>query len=178
MDKSKNDKKIAALNEELDEAKRAEKLQDTLITLNSNAVAIQSTESKDPLLSLLVEVTGSNASVITIFVGTTFALVLELLGVFLWYEFLSKSQPEVKSEISTLSVSPELTELSLPEILVSSKDEKLATLKHAIDTKEIKPTVAAIREFMQCSQSQAMSLRKVFIQSETIFRCQGMPSAT
>lgn len=162
LSKSTNDKRIAALNAELDEAKRVEKLQDTLIALESNAVTIQSAESKDPLHSLLESVTGGNTAVISIAIGTTFALVLELLAVFLWYELLSKSQPEVKPEISVSSVSPELTELPVPEVLVSSEDEKLAILKHAIDTGKIKPTVAAIREFLQCSQSQAMSMRKVF----------------
>lgn len=161
LSKSTNDKRIVALNAELDEAKRVEMLQDILIAVESNAVTIQSAESNDPLLSLLELVTGSNASVISIVIGTTFALVLELLAVFLWYELLSKSQPEVKSEISVPSVSPELIELPIPEVLALSEDEKLATLKHAIDTGEIKPTVAAIRKFLRCGQDKAVLIHKL-----------------
>lgn len=163
LSKSTNDKRIAALNAELDEAKRAEKLHDTLIALQGSAVTIQSAESNDPLLLLLESVTGTNAAVISIAIGTTFALVLELLAVFLWYELLSKPQPKVNLEISVSSVSSELKEMPVPEVLVSPEDEKLATLKHAIDTGKIKPTVAAIRNFLQCSQAKAMSLRKEFL---------------
>jgi anti-sigma28 factor (negative regulator of flagellin synthesis) len=72
----------------------------------------------------------------------------------------SNPHQEVKSEISVSSVSPDLTELPVPEALISSEDEKLATLKHAIETGEIKLKVETVRKFMHCSQKRAMLLRR------------------
>lgn len=153
LSKSKNDKRIAALNVELEEARRAEKLQDILIGLESNAVTIQSTESKDPLISLLESVTHIGAAIISITTGTTFAFVLEMLAVFLWCELLSKSQPEIP-------VSPEL---AMPEILTSPEDEKLATVKHAIASGQIRQTVTAIRKYLRCGQDKAVSIHKLLV---------------
>lgn len=157
LSKSKNEKRVAALNAEMEEAKRAVKLQDTLIRLEGSVVTIQSTESKDPLISLIESVTHRDAAVILIAIGVTFAFVLELLAVFLWSELLSKSQPESKSKI------PMSPEMKVSEVLISSENEKLAALKIAIHTGKVKPTVAAIRKFLQCSQAKAMSLRKEFL---------------
>jgi hypothetical protein len=119
LSKSTDEKRNAALSAELDEAKRAEKLQDTLITLESNAFAIHSAERSDPLISLLESVSGSSAAAISIIIGTTFALVLELLAVFLWCELLSKPLSEVKSG---LSIAPELP---VPDVPASSEVGKL-----------------------------------------------------
>jgi hypothetical protein len=159
LSKSTNAKRTAALEVELDEAKRAAKLQDTLITLENIAANIQSNESNAPLLSLFETATGNNAAVTTIILGVMRALVFELLGVFFWYELL-KPQPEVESQIAGSSAS---RELPVPEVPSSVEDKQLATLKHAINAGKVKPTVAAIRKFMQCSQDKASSLRKSLV---------------
>jgi hypothetical protein len=163
LSKSKGDKRIAALDAELDEAKRAEKLQDDLITLQGNAVAIQSAESNDPVISKLESVTHRNAAVISLTIGATSALVLELLAAFWWYELRSNPQPEVKPEISVLSVLSELTESSGSDDIVSSKDEKLEVVKQAIDSGTIKPTVTAIRKYLRCGQDKAFAIHKLLV---------------
>ena len=163
LSKSKNDKRIAALSAELDEAKRAEKLHDTLITLLSNADTIQSAESNDPVISLLEKVTHSNAAVISITIGTASALVLELLAAFWWYLLRSKPDQEVKPETLVPSGSTELTKSPVPEVPISSEDAKLAIVKQAVDTGEIQPTVESIRKLLKCSTAQAMAIRKAFL---------------
>jgi hypothetical protein len=163
LSKSKDDKKIAALSAELDEAKRAEKLHDTLITLLSNADTIQSAESNDPVITLLEKVTHSNAATISITIGTASALVLEFLAAFCWYLLQSKPDQEVKPETLVPSGSTELTKSPVPEVPISSEDAKLTIVKQAVDTGEIQPTVESIRKLLKCSTAQAMALRKAFL---------------
>lgn len=167
LSKSKNDKRIAALNAELDEAKRAEKLQDTLLVLQSNAVTIQSAESSDPVISLLESATPRNVTLVSTIIGMISAFAFEMLAVFFWYELESLLWPKVKPGILVSQVLPELTEMPVPEVLLSPEDEILAILKHEVDTGAIKLTVRAIRERFNCSQGKAMFIRKAYLSLQT-----------
>ncbi len=160
LSKATDEKIIAALNAEMEEAKRAERLQDTLITLQGNMVSIQIAESNDPEISLLVSVTGISAAVISFCYQTTRTLMMELLGAFFWYKLQSKPHQEVKPEISVASVS---LELPVPEVPVSPDDDKLAIVRQAVENGEIKQTVASIRKFLKCSTAKAMAIRKAFL---------------
>ncbi len=160
LSRETDDKIIAALNAEMEQAKRAERLQDTLITLQGNVVSIQSAERNDPEISLLVSVTGISAEVIAFCYQTTRTLMMELLGSFFWYKLQSKPHQEVKPEIAVASVLPELP---VPEVPVSPDDVKLAIVRQAVDAGEIKPTVVSIRKLLRCSTVKAMTIREAFL---------------
>lgn len=170
LSKSKNEKRIAALNAELEEAKRAEKLQDTLQALLSNAAAIQRSESNEPLLMLLESVTHLSAAVISMAIGAARALAMELLAAFWWYILRSISQPEVKPEIS---VSHELTALPVSDVFVSPDDDKLAKVKHAIATGQIRQTVRDIREYLRCGQDKAIAIYNLLVHSKPLSGVRG-----
>lgn len=151
LSKATDDKIIAALKAEQDEAKRVEKLQDYLQTLQSRADSIQIAESNDPEISLIESVTGISAAQIRLFIGATGTLALESLAVFLWYVFSSKLQQEIKPEILVSSSSPELSKSPVPEAPASFEHEKMANLKHAVDTGEIKLAGDNIRNYLRCA---------------------------
>ena len=163
LSKSKNEKRIAALNVELEEAKRAEQLQDTLQALLSNAAAIQRSESNEPLLTLLESVTHLSAAVISMAKAAASALAMELLAAFWWYVLRSILQPEVKPAIAVSSVSHEFTVLPVSDVFVSPDDDKLAKVKHAIATGQIRQTVRDIREYLSCGQDKAIAIYNLLV---------------
>jgi hypothetical protein len=56
-----------------------------------------------------------------------------------------------------------LTKLTVPEVVEPFEDEKLATVKLAIATGQIKQTVKAIREYLRCGQDKAASIHKLLV---------------
>jgi len=160
LSKTTNDKRIAVLKAELDEATRAEKLQDTLQVLQSNAVTIQAAESSGPVTLLLESPTPHNDAVVSNIIGMIKAFAFEMLAVYFWYALESLLWPKVKPEILVLT---EMTEMPVPEVLDLSDDEMLAILRHEVEIGEIKVAVRAIRKRFNCSQTKAMFIRDAYL---------------
>jgi len=132
-----------ALEEELSEALRASALQEELIKLTSKATEVEVTGSEDIVTSRIAKVTGSNQDSIELAIASTFSILIELLGAFLWRETIKR-----KNEVPVL------------DRQITSESKSQIELEIAIATGMIKPTVKAIRTFFGCSQSKAMELRR------------------
>lgn len=145
---TRSNKRKAALSEELEEAKRAERLHDDLRTAIASDTLTRSNAATDPLLTLLSHYSNISTNGISLLIGMSYALILEILAVFIWCELLAKPQHETPPEMQT----------------DAKEDEKLTALKQARRAGIIKPTVSDIRQFLACSQSKAMEMRKALSQ--------------
>jgi hypothetical protein len=112
---ARSNKRRAALSEELDEAKRSERLQDALLTAMESDKSTRNNAATDPLLTLLSRYSGANANGISLLIGMALALILEMLGVFLWYELLAKPQLKTLPDMQT----------GAAEVLVSSGSSRV-----------------------------------------------------
>lgn len=158
---SKSWRERAALNVEIAQGKRAEKLQDELGRLLQVYTTTQVTASADPVTARLAAVTGVSESAITVVIGLTFSVLLELVGALLWFEALRRPQANVYRatvEEVTARVTP-VTAVTQP--VTQSITDEIATVTEAIKGGMCKGTVTGIREFLGCSQSRAMELRRV-----------------
>lgn len=153
---SKSWRERAALNLEIAEGKRVQKLRDELGRLSQVSTTAQVTESSDPVTARLSETTGISESAITVVIGLTFSILLELVGALLWFEAVrqptapvyTESQPEI------LPIEPAITGITQPVT------GEITAVTEAIKGGVCKGTVAGIREFMGCSQSRAMEIRR------------------
>jgi hypothetical protein len=134
-----------ALEEELTEARRATMLQAELIKLTSKATEAEVTGSEDIVTSRIAKVTGSNQDSIELVIASTFSILIELLGAFLWREVLTRKEE-----------SPAL------ESPMKSDANSHVDLENAIATGIVKPTVKGIRTFLGCSQTKAMEFRRIY----------------
>jgi hypothetical protein len=130
----------ATLRLELAEGKRAEALREELVRLSATATQAQVTGATDPVTSRLAGVMGVTDSTVTVVVGMTFAILLELIGTLLWYEAL-------RHNVVVGDENPD------PE-------NEVTVLKAAISEGKCRETVASIRSFLQCSQARALELRR------------------
>lgn len=139
----------AALREEIAEGRRTEALQDQLVHLSGISTTAQVSGATDPVTARLAAVTGYSESGVSVVIGMTFSILLELVGALLWYEALSKS--EVYTERTTETVTAAATH---------PVTDTVTTLRSAIEAGSCRETVASIREFLGCSQARAMELRR------------------
>lgn len=140
--------RIAALREELAEAKRAARLQDELVAATAAVASNREAARGDPVEARLAVVTGSSAAGIGLAVGLSFAILIELTGAFLWYEALRVSAAKpIPTAIQTA-------------IATASEPDQLAALREAIAAGLCKPTVSSIRIFLGCGQSRAIEMRR------------------
>jgi hypothetical protein len=109
------------------------------------STAVRVAESGDPVISRLVEVTGSSEAGISLAVGISFAIILELMGSTLWYEALRHKDEPVSAQSSLVGCDP------------------VDDLKQAIEAGRCKPTVASIREFLGCGQARAIEMRRAVV---------------
>lgn len=136
----------AALRLELEESRRAERLQDKLATLEATQTQAEVTGAADPVIARLAEVTGSSEAAVGLVIGLLFSLLLELLGAVLWIEALRQphGQPQDYPKADTQPAA----------------QDPLADLRRAIDAGDCKLTVAGIRAHVGCSQARALELRR------------------
>jgi hypothetical protein len=167
--KSNNWRERAALNIEIAEGKRAEKLMDAMAQLSEVATTAQRIESADPVIARLCKATGLSEDTVTVVIGLTFSILLELIGALLWFEVLRKREYEViQSPQKTIDDKPPETEITNNNQAIkyditdnsSAVTGDMTVVTAAIKQGKCKPTVAGIREFIGCSQTRAMELRR------------------
>ena len=213
-----------ALNIELSQAQKAQQIRDDLRKLESDSTQAKVNGAVDPVTQKVAEVLGVTEAQVSVVIGLTLALLLELIGAVLWFEALrgepekvmaaaggsneeigvtqpvtkivtpavtqsvtkSKSSatrkivtpvtPAVTQEsnddatLITQSVTTEsITPVTFENQKVSNatqfqesnkEDSEFESLKLAIQTGQAKSTVSGIREFLGCSQTKAMELRR------------------
>lgn len=133
----------SALRAELSESKRAAILRDDLIRLSGLVTTAEKSDSVDPVTALLAKVTDGSEAKVNLAIWLGISVLLELMGALLWFEVLNWSRSVENDDANT----------------TSGKDPTVV-LKEAIDAGICKPTVAGIRTYMRCGQSQAMTLRR------------------
>jgi len=136
-----------SLKAELGESRRAAKLRDELVRLQGLVTTAQDTDNTDPVTLLLASVTNKTESELNFVIWLGFSVLLELLGVLLWIEVTSRSGGLLKVDS-----------------LNQSKSDLYLSLQNAIKAGKCKPTVAGIRSYLRCGQSQAMTLRRLIDQ--------------
>lgn len=168
----------AALTVEIAEGKKAEALRDGLVKLSGVSTEAQVTGAADPATAKLAAATGLGESTISVVIGLTFSMLIELIGALVWVEALRSSRvSSVKVATVTTNVTPVTSSAATPvttdvteSVTIVAGNETphtttyvsdhVTTLQEAIKFGECKGTVASIREFLGCSQSKAMELRR------------------
>ena len=140
-----------ALIVEFNEAKRAAALHDELlrleVELGSNATVT------DPVTAQIASVTGANTQAVGLALNLGAAALLELLGVLLWLELTTahgRTDRDSLGDTHTQERQPHT-----PTVL--------EVLREAVTAGKCKPTVASIRQFMQCGQAKASELRRELV---------------
>lgn len=137
----------AALRTEIAEGKRAQMLLDDLSRLSA-VVTKANIPVTDPVTARLAEVTGWNEAQVAVAIGLTFSILLELIGALLWYEAARRE---------TTVIAP----LNNGVTTVTESESDIVTmLRDAVTAGECKKNVRGIREFLGCSQAQAMQLNR------------------
>lgn len=140
-----------ALIVEFNEAKRAVALHDELLRLGaelgSNATVT------DPVTAQIASVTGANTQAVALALNLGAAALLELLGVVLWLELTA-----TQGKVTLASLDDTATKDGQPHTPTA-----LEVLREAVTAGHCKPTVAGIRQFMQCGQAKASALRRELV---------------
>jgi hypothetical protein len=150
---SEDRRERAALREEIAQGKRADALLADLTRLSAVATTAQIPVT-DPVTSRLAAVTGWNETQVAVTIGLTFSILLELIGALLWYEAMRRT-----TVIAPLSNGSNTVTLPLSNSS-NNVTHPVTILRKAVITGECQKTVRGIREFLGCSQSQAMELRR------------------
>jgi hypothetical protein len=95
----------------------------------------------------LAAVTGWNEAQVAVAIGLTFSILLELIGALLWYEAMRRDTVIAPLSNGTTCVTQPVTDI-------------VTMLRVAVTAGECQKTVRGIREFLGCSQAQAMELRR------------------
>lgn len=162
---------IAALTVELEQAKRAEKLTDTILQLQRDL----GVTGRDSTVTLVSKVTGASNSTVTIFINAAFAFCIEILAIFLLYEVLRNGKPvkATRDEIHAIDINDtqlaqQISTIQVPEPMAAAMEltaveKKLNLLKQAIRDRKIRATVKDIRLFLKCGQSLARKYRAMIV---------------
>ncbi|HQS59940.1 MAG: hypothetical protein B7Y56_03290 [Gallionellales bacterium 35-53-114] len=153
---SKSWRDRAALKVEIAQGKRGEQLRDELGRLSQLATTALVTEAADPVAARLGVVTGWSESAVTVVIGLTFSILIELVGALLWFEAL-------RLPVTPASPSQPAKEQDITEEITAVTDD-ITRVTAAINSGECKPTVGGIRVFMACSQTRAMELRQRYLE--------------
>ncbi len=136
----------SALRAEIAEGKRAQMLLDDLTRLQAVSTTAQIPVT-DPVTARLAQVTGWNESQVAVAIGLTFSILLELIGALLWYEAMKRTTVIAPLSNGVTCVTPPVTDI-------------VTMLREAVTAGKCKKNVRGIREFLGCSQAQAMELRR------------------
>lgn len=92
---TKDPVRASALQVELADAQRADKLRDQLIALSAGAAAAAAAASSDPVAGTLARAMGVSAEAVALSVSLLLALLLEVIGMLLWREiFFATRHPD------------------------------------------------------------------------------------
>lgn len=149
----------AALREEIAEGRRSEVLRDELVHLSGVATTAQVSGAADPVTARLAVVTGWSESAVSIVIGMTFAILLELIGALLWFEALRPCEEDVTIEgVEEISI-----RLPVTEDVTHPVTDTLTAIQAAVRAGQCRETVASIREHLGCSQARAMEIRRELV---------------
>jgi len=141
----------AALKEELSEAKRATALRDEVMRLTTQVNAARDSASHEPSSVTIARLTHSNEDGVSFVANLGVAILMELIGAFLWWEIMRQSQS------SSEPVSAE----SEAEI-----DQQVVEARAAIAMGKCKLTIREVRKILNCSQTKAQSICHVLKATE------------
>lgn len=149
----------AALRVEIAEGRRAEALRADLVHLAGVSTTAQVSGSVDPVTARLAEVTGYSQSGVSVVIGLTFSILIELIGALLWVEALRPS-----GEAAAVPVAlPADAGHHIAEDVTGAVTDPVTAVTSAIEAGKLRPTVAGIRSFLNCSQARAMELRREIV---------------
>lgn len=141
-------RKRSLLSTELAEAKRAAYLHDQLIGLLKSSSSAVINGGTDSVYAGIGRITGVNQRVIQLFLEFSFALLLEILGAYLWLLIFSANRFGVQV--------PEVVVLTEP--FVSVDDEDLIKVRKVISSGELICNVSQVRKYLKCGQSKAQDI--------------------
>jgi len=104
--KAKDRRVRAALSVEIAEGKKAETLREDLVRLSQVSTEAQVNGSVDPVTQKLAELFGVTQGAVSVVIGLTFAILLELIGALLWVEAL---RPSVQKSAKVSDVTQPVT---------------------------------------------------------------------
>lgn len=164
LSRAKSEQRREALEAELSEARRAAALRDGLVRVAQAQGAARLDDRADPVMARLSAVTGGSEASIGVLVGVALALLLELLGAFLWCEALSGRvlpSPSEDRDSPNTERSHARAREDCPD--TAHDDASVLRLRQAVESGVCRPTVASIRVFMACSQARALELRRCVV---------------
>lgn len=157
-----------ALDVEVQEARRAIRQDESArATAQSHAAGVDRARL-DPAARLLAAATGAHAETVLLATQLVAAICLELVGCVLWLRVASLRTPA--SEGALPCDAPQTPAVTAPP---ETGNEASSGTSHAEDSAvaaavrrgDLKPTVAAIRQFVGCSQARAMTIRRRLLAS-------------
>lgn len=152
-----------ALDVEEQEARRAIRQDESVRAAALSHAAHVEQARIDPAARLLAAATGAHADTVLLVTQLVAVICLELVGCVLWLRVASLRAPGCAAALpATPSPAPAVTARPEPSNEASSgagpvDDDQVAA---AVRRGELKPTVAAIRQFVGCSQARAMTIRR------------------
>lgn len=185
--------RAAALQVELQEARRADVLRDRLIALSVDTAAAAASATSDPLGSAVAGILGVSSDAVTLTISLLLAFLIELIGMLLWREvFTGVSKPNQapesamipaptaapKAEAVVQPVMQQVVQFNMQppvqpvvhEVMQADDSQRLqiesddkSRLRAAIERGECGTTVADVRTFFRCSQDKARALRRAVV---------------
>jgi len=149
----------AALRAEIAEGQRAARLRDDLARFEEESKVVQVDGASDPVTTRLSAVTGWTESAVSVVIGLSFSILLELIGALLWFEAL---RPRMASQSPAVADEGPLT-----QSITEDATDPVTKVTDAIKAGRCEPTVAGIRGFLKCGQTRAMEIRRVIIEGAT-----------
>lgn len=155
--------RVEALDVEEQEARRAIRQQEMTRAAAERDAAVLERARLDPAARLLAAVAGVHAETVLLATQMVAAICLELVGCVLWLRAASLRAAAAAETLPCPALpTPAVTAPTQPGNGPSSnaghaEDDPVAA---AVRRGDLKPTVAAIRQFAGCSQARAMAIRR------------------
>jgi hypothetical protein len=172
----------SALNVELTEARRKILLSNQLAALKLELAKLRERAGSDAVTSEISRIVGVSPATANVSIGLLFALLVELSGAILWYEYLHgikvMTNNVIESEDKVLangkahkpivvntpiisSQKEDLSENTKVAQTLTSKDKDVNAILLAINDGRCRPTAASIRELLSCRTSRAAELNRI-----------------
>lgn len=150
---------VVALETEEQEARRRIALQSEAVAATTLQRAAESAAATDPVASRVAALLGLTPDAIALTLAGLSAATLELVGGLLWWRYravtTSSNAPVTVPDASVVPV-PETPDTPT----VAPPTHEPNALADAVRRGELRPTVAAIRKFLGCSQTRATEVRR------------------
>ncbi|MDR5879655.1 hypothetical protein [Caballeronia sp. LZ032] len=142
--------------------------------IENGNVARRDSARDDPVTARLAALRGVADMRLDLFVGLAFAAVLECTACLLWWIAMQPRQEAPRVTDHDGLVSPIMVavatgrEADAPSVTTMTELEiEVSKLRRDIDAGIVRPTVASIRQYLNCSQARAAALRKRVVDATT-----------